>query len=155
MTLVTGRPAQNRRLINIIRIISLALLVLFCLPWFTTWIGPLPAVSFVLTFASNVFQTADMLTLQNIVIIVGWLFIPLGSILLLVVSYTRQEWLSRLAPLTGILGIIPFVIMTLQSYDPNLWYVSAYITMLFLVALVVIGILLFRQTKSIAPSAPF
>jgi hypothetical protein len=155
LTPVTAQPAQTKRLINLIRVISLALLVLFCLPWFTTWVGPMPVFSFVLTFASNVFQTADMLTLQNVVIIVGWLFIPFGSILLLVVSYTRHQWLPLLALLTGVLSSIPFIIMTLQSYDPNLWYVAAYLAMLCLVALVVIGVLLSHQTNAISPPTPF
>ena len=129
-------------LLYLVRGAAIALLILFFLPWIppTSNFYTMNGASFVLVLLLA-FNSGDPLHLRYwvMVAIIGFGFIPIGAVLILIASYTWRFGLSLLCILTGIIGIIPFINVVLSPIDFRKWYLPTTLTPLCLLALIVIG----------------
>ena len=141
------QPTYSFNLLNLARIVAVALLILYFLPWLmTTWAGPLSGASLVLMLAGRVFSEATAVYGLAFIFMLGWGFIPIGAIISLVLSFYRQKYLPLLSILTSLIGIIPFILMAILGAVISNWYFPMILTGICLLVLIVVGIKLYRQS---------
>jgi hypothetical protein len=141
-------------LLQLTRIIAVVLLICFFLPWVSGWFGPLTGVSVVVELVSNFKQYITVSPLP-IFFIIGWGFIPIGSLVILWLTYYRRLLVPILGIVTGAFGIIPFIFTLIMSSRSGQTYLPFFLTVLCLLALIVIGIVLYRKFSNQTPSSAF
>ncbi len=126
-------------LFSLVRIIVIGLLISFFLPWIPSTVGPLSGASIVVELVSNITQYLAV-GLLPLIFIASWGFIPIGSVVILSLSYTHElRRVPLLSVITGVVGIIPFVISLLMASHFSHSYFPLFLTIACLLALLVVG----------------
>ena len=138
---------------------AIALLILFFLPWDISAVSPFSGASLTILLISNFTYHFTANSWLIFVLVVGWGFIPIGSLIVLLLSYYRHLQVPLVSILTGVLGIIPFIIVLLMAQDISRDIrntpLPPLVTPLCLITLIISGIALQRKFTTHPPSSAF
>ena len=143
-------------LLHLARTIAVVLLICFFLPWLPSIVGSSSGASTVVDAAlilNNIDIMPDRLLILGVIIGLG--FIPIGSLVILFLSYCRRFQVPSQCVLTGVIGIIPFIIVVLSPNDIRKWYFPMILTAFCLLALIFIGATLQWKSATNTPSSAF